>query len=208
MISIILTTTVNVTKYTSFQINKQERINCYIKSVKQWLELTNFNIILVENSGYLFEELKNELSNRFEIITFTEQQTNELHLQSKGGLEINSIQYAYNNSNILKNSMFIIKVTGRFFIPEFSNYLNNINLINYDCLRQNFKTRCEIVGAHITKFNNIFNKNLFIENGIYCYHVEEVYDYRFTLCKDILICPIFNIEPTQRGGLDEIYNNL
>ena len=58
----------------------------------------------------------NELNlykHRFEVITFTESQSNykeyQMHLQSKGGLEINSIHYAYNKSNLLKNSLFSIR---------------------------------------------------------------------------------------------------
>lgn len=30
----------------------------------------------------------------------------------------------------------------------------------------------------------------------------------FGLCKRVLTCPIFNIEPTQRRGLNEIYTQL
>lgn len=214
-ISIILTTTVNVTRHSAFQEDKNERINTYLKSIISWLKNTDLNIIVVENSGYLFEELKNELNlyhDRFELITFDEKEQkyegHQMHLQSKGGLEINSIWYAYNNSKLLQNSSFIIKITGRFYIQDFQYFINNKNLDNYDCLRQAFKNRCEIVGTSKNKFDLIFNKNLFVNNGIYDYHVENVYTYRFSLCKNILICPIFNIEPTQRGGLNEIYTQL
>jgi succinylglutamate desuccinylase len=76
-ISIILTTTVNVTKHSAFQVDKNERINTYLKSIISWLENTDLNIIVVENSGYLFEELKNELNlyhDKFELITFDEKE--------------------------------------------------------------------------------------------------------------------------------------
>jgi hypothetical protein len=215
-ISIILTTTVHVTSHTAFQVDKDDRINTYIKSILKWLKNTNLNIIVVENSGYTFEELKTELDiykDRFEIITFNEKgahgyETFQMHLESKGGLEINSIQYAFDNSIILKQSKFIIKITGRFFIDNFENFLNNYDLNKYNCLRQYYKNRCEIIGTHINNFNTIFNKNLFVKNGVYDYHVENVYDYRFSLFKNVLICPKFNIEPTQRGGLNEIYTSL
>ena len=215
IISIILTTTVNVTQHTAFQVNKNERINTYLKSIISWLKNTNLNIIVIENSGHLFEELKNELityKDRFELITFDEKEQkyegHQMHLQSKGGLEINSIWYAYNNSILLQNSSFIIKITGRFYIKDFQNFLNKTNFDNYDCLRQSFKNRCEIVGCSKNKFDLIFDKNLFVKNGVYDYHVENVYTYRFELCKNVLILPIFNIEPTQRGGLNEIYTQL
>ena len=215
-VSIILTTTVHVTQSTAFQVNKMDRINTYLKSIHLWLKYTDFNIIVVENSGYLFEELDNELKlykNRFEIISFNQEDESknkeyQMHLMSKGGLEIESIQYAYNNSTILQLSTFIIKITGRFFIPYFKKYINSINLENYECLKQHFNFRCEIVGSHIKNFDTIFNRNLFVNNGIYDYHVENVYAYRFSLYKNVAICPIFNIEPTQRGGLNEIYYQL
>ena len=56
-VTILLVTIVNVDCYQAFQTNKQERINTYIKSIKNWLYNTNFNIVVVENSGYYFEEL-------------------------------------------------------------------------------------------------------------------------------------------------------
>ena len=56
-VSIILTTTVNVTKHSAFQIDKQDRISTYLKSIRLWLKNTNLNIIVIENSGHEFEEL-------------------------------------------------------------------------------------------------------------------------------------------------------
>jgi hypothetical protein len=139
IVSIILTCTVNVTSLSSFQVNKQDRINTYLRSIKKWLTNTKFNIIVVENSGYDFKELiedQNKFKDRFEIITFIEKPENyptfQMHLESKGGLEINSIHYAYNNSRFLQKSTFIIKITGRFFIKDFENFLNKLH-IKLDC---------------------------------------------------------------------------
>ena len=161
-ICIILTSTVNVTKHTAFQIDKHERINTYLKSIMSWLKNTDLNIVVVENSGYLFEELKNEIQiykDRFELIVFDEKEQKydgyQMHLQSKGGLEINSIWYAFNNSKILQKSSFIIKITCRFYIKDFEIFLKNTNIENYDCLRQSYKNRCEIVGTSKNNFNLI-----------------------------------------------------
>ena len=216
-VSIILTTTVNVTRNTSFQVDKNDRINTYVKSIRLWLINTNLNIIVVENSDYSFPELEDEkelYKNRFEVITYSEKTEREkiieyqMHLDSKGGCEINSIWYAYNMSKLLQKSLFIIKITGRFFIPQFDLYWSKFNLDRYDCLRQNFDNRCEIVGTHIKNFSVIFDKNLFVANGIYNYHVEDVYTYRFSIFNRVIVCPKFNISPTQRGGLDEYYKQL
>jgi len=64
---IVLTTTVNVHKSPFLhQKNKEERIQTYLASIHQWL-LTDLPIIVVENSGYTFPELK---GTRVEVITF------------------------------------------------------------------------------------------------------------------------------------------
>ena len=71
-ILIILTCTVNVNYYKHFlyQTNPNDRLECYLKSIKQWLENTNIKICVIENSGYTFPELneyKEKYSDRFEI---------------------------------------------------------------------------------------------------------------------------------------------
>lgn len=211
-ICLILTTTVNVTSMTSFQVDKTARINAYLNAITKWLMFTDFKIVVVENSGHAFDELKNQsimYNDRFEIVSFNQiEDKHQMHLSSKGGLEIESIHYAYNNSSFVKNSNFVVKITGRFFVPFFNEYINAIDLEKCDCLKQFFNFRCEIVGCNIKHFDNIFNRNLFVKNGIYCYHVENVYEYRFSLYKNVITCPKFKIEPTQRGGLNEIYHFL
>ena len=75
--TIILTTTVTVNYNILWlhQTDCNERKNLYIDRVRKWLQNTKFNIILVENSGYTYEELNNEkiiYKDRFEVITFNE----------------------------------------------------------------------------------------------------------------------------------------
>jgi hypothetical protein len=111
---IILTSTVNVNYYKHFifQTDPNERLSYYLKSVKQWLDKTKFNICLVENSGYTFPELNDYItkySDRFEIITFNEfhnppEFQHLIYNTSKGASEIYSIRYAYNNTKF-RNSI-------------------------------------------------------------------------------------------------------
>ena len=124
---IILTTTIFVqNKCYIFQRNPEERIKTYIKSIRQWINLTNLKIIVVENSGYQFEELKEYISDRFEIISFNENELPEAKYlngnNSKGLSELFSIDYSIKNSKIITNSDFIIKITGRYFIPKLSYF--------------------------------------------------------------------------------------
>ena len=207
-ISIILTSTVNVqSKSFLFQSDKQDRINTYLKSIKQWLSKTTFNIILVENSGYNWVELKEELDiykNRFEIISFNEYQLKEAKYLyknvSKGDSEIFAINYAFNKSQLTKKSIFIIKVTARFFIPEFESYLSNYKLDDYDGITQNDTNRCEMLGSHIKNFNTIFNPTVLynkdIKNIKDIGHIEFIYRDRCKLFNNILQFKIIDIENT------------
>ena len=230
---IILTCTVNVNykKHFLYQTNPIERLECYLKSIKQWLETTNLKICVIENSGYTFPELnedKNKYSERFEVITFNEME-NPPELQhliyniSKGASEMYSIIYAYNNTKLNKGVNFAIKITGRYFIPLFEDFLiekniayNSLNVgIHFDNnmilgLRQNNCHRCEILGIHTKFFYMLFELCLSDEKGNFFPHVEYIYHNRYKLLNqdNILVCPIFQIEPTQMGGNQSIVTDL
>jgi hypothetical protein len=211
MTVIILTSTVFVKKNIDcvYQNNPSDRINTYLKSIRQWLYNTNFKIILIENSGYSFDELnseKEQFKDRFEFLNFDESNLKEAenirNNSSKGLSELFSINYAFFFSKIIKPNDFIIKVTARFFIPELENYLSNFNLNEYECLTQQNRDRCEMVGCNYNCFKEIFNINIFDT------HVEYVYKHRTSLFKKILVCKTFNIEETQRGGLPHKFNTI
>jgi hypothetical protein len=211
MTAVILTSTVYVHDVTFlFQTDPNSRIQTYLKSIKKWLYETELDIVLVENSGYTFEELNTEkeiFKSRFEIISFDEKKIPEAeYLQTqkfgKGRHELFAIDYAYNASNLLKRSNFIIKITCRFYIPEFESFLRCYNLDNYDCLIQNGERRCEIIGSHIKNFAQIFSKDILDE------HVEQVFHDRTILYPNILKCKIFDIEETPRGGDDNNFSTL
>lgn len=215
-VTIILTATVNVNYKKSwlYQTNKNERINTYLKSVLQWLNNTKFHIILVDNSGYKFEELSDQLNDRFEIITFNESSLDSAkYLEndtSKGASELFAINYAFNHSKRITFSNFIIKVTARFYIPNLENYLKDINLDEYNCLTQHNIDRCEMVGTHIKNFNVIFYQYAVINENHYIPHVEYLYKLRCSSFdnKTIITCPKFIIEPTQRGGNSELFSDI
>ena len=230
---LILTCTINVNHYKHYiyQTNPNDRLELYLKSIKQWLELTNFKICVIENSGYTFSELAeytNKYNDRFEILTFNELNlTNGLeHLiynNSKGASEMYSIIYAYSNTKFKNNINFVIKITGRYFIPDFQNFLIQVDIIsntkhisihdNNDLiigLQQSNNMRCEILGIHILFFNIIYNFNLSDDNNIFYPHVEYIYSNRFKLLNQnkIIKLPVFKIEPTQMGGLETIVTEL
>jgi len=209
MITIILTCTVyvNYKKWCLYQNDANVRIQTYLKSIQQWLNNTQFYIVVVENSGYTFPELDEEkemYKDRFEIITLDET-IEPPHLRNhscKGVSELFSIYYAFKTSKI--RSSFMIKVTGRFFIPELEEYLMQQDLTNYECLTQHDRNRCEMVGCQSTHFLDIFNIEL---DKNYKGHIEDIWKLRTSNYKN-LSCKVFDIEPTMRGGVNAVYTTI
>jgi hypothetical protein len=206
-ITIILTSTVNVhNKDFLYQTDPQERLNCYLLSVRQWLTKTNFNIVLVENNGYKYPELSQELNDykdRFEIVSFNESiiAPELIGNLSKGISELYTIHYALNNSHILQTkTIFVIKITGRYFIPELEEYLKDFDLNTYDVLTQHNPSCCEMIGCHMRNKHIIFNPFPINENGHYEAHLERVIKFRGEQFNNVLHCKPFPIEPTVRGG--------
>lgn len=214
-ISLILTTTVNINKKINYLplVDSNIRKNIYIDAIKKWLNNTDFNIILVENSGYEFPELeyeKEKYKNNFEIFSFDQKNLKEANYlknnTSKGAHEFFSIDYAINNSKLIKKSLFVIKITGRYYIPDFKNYINSINIFDYYALRQYITIRCEIVGSRIDYTNYIFDRNIKINNDI----VELEWNDRINKLDNnkILTCPFLKIEPTIQGGTSKYIHYL
>jgi hypothetical protein len=214
-ITIILTTTVNVDinniEYL-YQTNPNDRLELYINNINKWLNNTNFNIILVENSGYNFNEinhLKIQYKDRFEVFSFKERELKNTrylrNLSSKGAHEIFAINYAFYQSKLIHSSNFIIKITGRYFIPTLENYLSKYNLDDYDCLTQNDRDRCEMVGCHYVNFPYMFNIYLIDDDNKYDSHIENIWKLRSSNYDKVLVCNNFHIEKTIRGGFDGYY---
>ncbi len=211
-ITILLTCTVITNSSINYlnQSDYKERIDTYIKSIKNWLTNTNFNIVIVENSNYNFNELddlKKIYKNRFEIISFDEKNiknfNNILNSSSKGDHELLAINYAYNNSNFIKNSKLLFKITGRYYVPELEGLINSINIDDYDYFIQYNKINCEIIGTSILNFYKLFK----IENKQLDQFIE--YEYKKRIRADnskIFILPIFKIKPTIQGGTGFIKN--
>jgi len=218
-IVIILTTTVsvNIKKEAIYQVNKQDRTQTYLKSIQQWLDKTTFTIVLVENSGYLFDELddlREQYADRFETVIFDEATCKEaMHLRnnkSKGASELFAIQYAYKHANACKRADFIIKITGRFFIPELETYLSSITIQDYMALIQHDPLRCEMIGARQDVFSMIFHERMTNHFGKINGRAETIFFERIKRLptKAVIQCDEFDIEPTGRGGVKEIYSTI
>jgi hypothetical protein len=214
--TIILTSTVNINAEKGvYQTDKRQRLDTYLKSILKWLQKTKFNIILVENSGYTFDELAEEkktYKDRFEVVTFNESELPYANYlkgnSSKGACEVFAINYAFHNTTLRNKLGFIIKITARFFIDDLEKYLSQYDLNKFDCLTQFNRSRCEMVGSHIKNFRFIFNTHLVNKQNKYDGHIENIWRERTMCFKNNLRCRPFEIEPTQRGGIAEIYKTI
>jgi hypothetical protein len=100
-------------------VDKQEElIVIYRRTINSWLKETNLPIFVVDSSGYKFEEFKRS---RLQVCSFNLTQD-----KSSTFSEASSVLYALSNCLELKNYDVIVKVTGRYYIPEFENILKNV----------------------------------------------------------------------------------
>ena len=198
VVCIILTTTVYPqNKSFIFQKDPISRIKSYTKSIQQWSQSTTLPIFVVENSGYQFVEQPKGI----QFISYNE---SEIFPQlakndSKGTSEMYSISYA--KQFLPKDCTFVIKITGRYFIPNFEKYIKCIH--GYDILCQNNYTRCEIVGCHFKNFDIFFNVSPDLDN-----HIEFLYKKRVYKFDKIYHLPIIPITPTPMGGINKIVESL
>ena len=219
--TIILTSTVNVPDVRcNSQTGADNRLCVYLKSIKRWLTETHFNIVLVENSGYVFPELDNEkemYKDRFEVITFKEcdvpqseylTKLDDKGLGSKGNHEIFAINYAIQNSELIQPTSFLIKITARYFINELEDYLSIYNLNNVDCLTQHNRDRCEMVGCHYKHHSYVFNIYTLTDSIGWNTHIEDSWKMRTMKYKKVITCKEFSIDSTIRGSNDEYYDTI
>ena len=207
MIVILLTTTVNTQNHISWlkQRNAKEREKMYINILNLWLSKTNFKIVLVENSGYNFN-IKNE---RLELISFTYPKKDKVLLdkmEAKGQHEMYSISYACKNSTFINNCDYVIKITGRYFIPSLENILNKnlndkINFIRQSTIWRNMN-RCEIVGCSKNNIDKLFYFPL--KNDM----MEQEMMNRMIISKDILNLPKMKLHKKTRQGVGNIIKIL
>ena len=197
---LILTSTVNVDKNMGAvtQKRKKDRIQTYEKSVNSWINNSPFKIILVENSGYEFKNLPE--NSRLEIITYkptgNEKKLLDNH-RDKGSHELHAIKHAIDNSKIIQkiSDGFIIKITGRYYIPNFDKILKDTITKSTEFITQNNRSQCEIFGCKLHHANTLFKFKIFdfMEN-----HAHSLID-KLGTENTITKLPPISIEPTIPG---------
>ena len=108
------------------------RLEDYKLALRAWLKDCNIKkIVFCENSGHDLEELRNIYHNenryntQVEFLSF-EGQNFPSHL-GKGYGEMGIISYAIQNSQLISRGIYVLKVTGRLYIPNIGDLLKRID---------------------------------------------------------------------------------
>ena len=103
------------------------RENDYLEALEKWLKF-DFPIVFCENSNYNLDKIhalvKKYPNKKVEILSF-DGNNYPRHL-GKGYGEALIIEHAIKNSEIIKNSEYVVKVTGRLFIKNFQKIIKNV----------------------------------------------------------------------------------
>lgn len=169
-IVILLTGTIKVSNTPYLQMtNVAQRENEYFKSIKKWITL-KYPIIFCENSNYDSEKINSLIKDlppqKFEYLKFS---TSKSHL-GKGNGEAEIIEFAFNNSELLKKHSLICKSTGK-------NYVTNANEIINKMLAPPF---CD------NMITTILKRNLTFADSRFFFFKKEFYsNYLFKNLQDI-----------------------
>lgn len=177
-------------------------IKWYTSTINKYLETTNLHIRAVESSGYKFLIEHN----RFKQYNFTSDLDKSINFPTRG--EAESIIKA-NESGILEGFDTIIKLSGKYYVPELEKEINNIPN-NVGIIYQNIKNEynntiaSEIFGFQKQYIENIFsqmNTEMF-EKCIY--NIHEKLGCNFHTFKTMKVDCITEKCPFRSNTFDEI----
>lgn len=168
--------------------NPKIREKDYIKSLKLWLEHTNFPIVFCENSNYDLSRIKKvcaKYPKRVEIIQYNgNTYPREL---GKGYGEAEIIERAILESVYIKKATSIIKVTGRLYVENIHEILeicSSENLISSDKIQKNSRGEY-ITPSQIFIFQKKFFLTYFLKYKELINDIKKV-SFEHILCKAIL----------------------
>jgi hypothetical protein len=216
---LLLTCTVNPHRVMDCvaQTDPREREATYRNSLLLWLTHSPFRLIIVENSGFpmsaswlgLSETL---VSSRVQFVLFDESKDKEAiavglpRLPSKGAHELFAINRAMTESPVLYQAPFVIKITGRFFIPKFLEALQQRqpDVTKAVAVRQADAHRCQVVGCATPYSHLLFamDKHLLVPNptvileSVLARRLEEPW-----VKPHLVVLPPLPIAPTKSGGM-------
>ena len=207
---ILLTTTVyiNTKDYLNNFNSPEARLKIYKDCIDKWLANTDLIIYVVESSNYDFPEYKN--NPRVKVYTFTSTNRIDCKHCSATPYEAESILRAFNYFG-LNSYHKIIKVTGKYYIPNIEEIIADIppdaelyfqNLHEYDRKIQN----SEIFGCQTKFLPSIMN--LVIDNSRLNMNFENTLYSIKNKYKVYRLPPIKLETPIRRSGDNKIMDYL
>jgi hypothetical protein len=184
---ILLTATITPFNVPNLKrLDSKQRENDYIEAIKYYLQF-NLPIVFCENSNTNSDTILKLLSNsntKFEYLTFA----SKVSTEGKGKGEAEILSHAFLNSNIIKNTSSIIKITGRYkvkyFIEQIQNincntiYVNIINNLVYSDSRFFIINKIFYYDYFALNFNRIDEKNnLFMEHILLSSTLKYISDF-------------------------------
>lgn len=174
--------------------NSNTRLELYKSVINEWLSKTNLLIHVVDSTGYKFEEYSN--NPRVKICSFTNK------TDMGGGptpYEAISILTAFNYFKLINYDK-IIKITGKYFIPDMEKIISKIPYdtdIIFQHTQGNYWQNSEIFGCktkYLVSIMNMileeFKKGKDFERSLYLLNNKRYKIYRL---------PVIKIKPTQRS---------
>lgn len=157
---LLLTGTVNSSGVHFMKRDDTEvRLKDYLCAIAKWInQFPEIKIVFVENSNYPMKLLDKEILNHrnFEYLTYNGQDFSRS--KGKGFGEINSFEYAFNNSKFIETSDYIIKCNGRYFFKGFSKIING----NFDVIG-NFNSKLNWMDSRVFAFKKTFFHEYFLK---------------------------------------------
>jgi hypothetical protein len=207
---ILLTTTVyiNTTDYLNDYNSPSSRLQLYIDTINDYIKYTNLTIYVVESSNYSFPEFKN--NPRVKVFTFKTDNKIKCNDCSATPYEAESILKAFNYFD-LKRYDKIIKVTGKYYIPNMETLIKNIPA-DADIFFQNTnennlgKQNSEIFGCKTKYLPEIMNK--IIENSRRNMNFESTLYSISMNYKVYTFPPIILTRPVKRSGDNKVMTQL
>ena len=107
------------------------RLSQYVEAIDYYLSISEVPCVFVENSGYEssdgFINKRLKESNRLEILSYLADE--EVRSRGKGYGEQDIIRYAFDNSRLIKDAEYIVKITGRLKIQNIKSLINITKLL-------------------------------------------------------------------------------
>lgn len=194
----ILTCTLDINNccYT-LRSNIDERLNDYIQALSYYINNTNNDIIICENSGSnVFEELKKlQKDNRVEFLQYNG--NNFDRSLGKGYGERATLNYILNNSKFIEknNYKYACKVTGRLILNNINNILDHVNSLSkkYHFLHYGYNENDKMINTR-SYFIKPYSISKFYEHEINDSAYQLIEHCFYNLCKKYS-SDIIKIEP-------------